>query len=414
MDSDVPYLPPDIIKNILKRLLAKSLIRFRSVRKDWKILLRNSSFIADHLQQQSCHQIPSLLFECNHQPWCCCLRLLDSELQVRKVHSIPRLKGVRIVGSCNGLLCVQIDPHELNYDEEDLLPYILLWNPATREHRGVPLRYDIYVRNWIYGFGFSSVVHDYRIVRFFVSDGARIRQGEVFSLSTGLWKEIEVDLEVVLHSCLESVSIDGVIFWHGLKKGLERNYLEIGYEDLDMNMDLNLMDEEEDDFVLSFDIATEVFTWMPWPALDHSRPKFAPYVNRLAVYDNKLALLSHTKVGDFLAQSSLIDLWVMEEKSAGSSVGRWSWTKMHTIVSSLDACLYPFCVWRNDIVCEVPTELEVVGRLVILLSLLNPEADEMKQVTIPRQHHRISAIFNYVKSLVSVGNICTEEPSSSS
>ena len=54
-----PFLPGDVIVNILKRLPAKSLIRFQCVCKDWKNLIKTSSFIQDHLHHSS-HQNPSL------------------------------------------------------------------------------------------------------------------------------------------------------------------------------------------------------------------------------------------------------------------------------------------------------------------------------------------------------------------
>ncbi|KAK4254252.1 hypothetical protein QN277_009656 [Acacia crassicarpa] len=39
--GDNPYLPPEIIIDILKRLCVKSLLRFRAVCKDWRNLLKS-------------------------------------------------------------------------------------------------------------------------------------------------------------------------------------------------------------------------------------------------------------------------------------------------------------------------------------------------------------------------------------
>ncbi|XP_054795988.1 F-box/kelch-repeat protein At3g23880-like [Prosopis cineraria] len=65
-------------------------------------------------------------------------------------------------------------------------------------------------------------------------------------------------------------------------------------------------DENYVQLIVSFDIAIEVFTLIPLPT---SVPK--SLFNRLTVHENNLAMLSHTFSGNY--ESSLIDLWVMEE-----------------------------------------------------------------------------------------------------
>lgn len=46
--------------------------------------------------------------------------------------------------------------------------------------------------NWNYrlGFGFSPIINDYKIVRACAKSGNHISRIEVYSLSTGSWKEI--------------------------------------------------------------------------------------------------------------------------------------------------------------------------------------------------------------------------------
>ena len=78
----------------------------------------------------------------------------------------------------------------------------------------------------------------------------------------------------------------------------------------------------------------------------------------LAVYDNKLAVLSHTLSEDF--KSSSVHLWVMEE---GSSVSqeRWCWTKKYTSNPYRGYFLYPMSIWKNEIFCnahEIPIRVE--------------------------------------------------------
>ncbi|KAI9127033.1 hypothetical protein K1719_001592 [Acacia pycnantha] len=110
MDDDFPFLPPEIIRNFLKRLPVKSLIRFQCVCRQWRILFKTQSFIVDHLVHSN-HENPCLLMKDVdwHDPsnmYC-----LDSEMQVWEFQNPPLLSYLRqgkILGSSNGLLCVEI------------------------------------------------------------------------------------------------------------------------------------------------------------------------------------------------------------------------------------------------------------------------------------------------------------------
>ncbi|XP_054776359.1 putative F-box protein At2g16220 isoform X3 [Prosopis cineraria] len=167
MAGDGPFLPEEIIRNILKRLPAKSLIRFRRVCKQWRNLFKTPSFIEEHLNHTS-HQNPSLLLQRND------LWLLNRDMQLDKVDNatlIDSSNTFRVVGSSNGLLCVWVDHYIIS-------PSLLLWNPATREVRQVP----------------PSIT--------------------VYSLSSGSWKEVEYGIEGV-GLCSESITVNGAMFWFG-------------------------------------------------------------------------------------------------------------------------------------------------------------------------------------------------------
>lgn len=92
-------------------------------------------------------------------------------------------------------------------------------------------------------------------------------------------------------------------------------------------------------FIVSFDIAMEVFTFTPMPALDPIS------VSNSIIYENRLAVLSYSAFG-----SSFFYLWVIEEDTCASG-GRWSWTKKYKGSPYLYPCLlYPQNIWRNEIV----------------------------------------------------------------
>ncbi|KAK9032783.1 hypothetical protein V6N11_017826 [Hibiscus sabdariffa] len=58
-------MPVEVIREILKRLLVKSLVRFRSVCKTWNSLICDPSFISTHLQASLSNNTPFLLRKCS-------------------------------------------------------------------------------------------------------------------------------------------------------------------------------------------------------------------------------------------------------------------------------------------------------------------------------------------------------------
>ncbi|KAK4256290.1 hypothetical protein QN277_009175 [Acacia crassicarpa] len=392
--SDVLFLPHEIIRNILKRLPVKSLIRFQCVCKDWKNLMQIPSFIEDHLQQ-STHQNPSLLLECTgtNIPLLRRLILLDCRLQVRGVQNLPW--NASIVGSCNGLLCLEIRqfkqfPHSLS-----------LWNPATTAVRHIPrTRTDIpYYDKCVTGFGFSPIVNDYKIVRTFTVF-YNVTQVEVFSLNRGTWKAIDiVNLKGVRLKKSETVTANGAIFWSGVKLVDEKKE---GEDNIDLQEDEDYIVEAQDivDVIVSFDIAKEVFTVIPRPKIDYHADVM------LTVYENKLALLCHTWKSDDDEIPYVIDLWVLYEGTCASGQ-TWSWTKRYT--SSPHSCtLDPRTIWRNEIVYKPISELHDDGGRRSVLYMTNLTTNEVKRSVIP-YHEIIRSIYIYVESLVSVGNNYIEE-----
>ncbi|XP_054778165.1 F-box/kelch-repeat protein At3g06240-like [Prosopis cineraria] len=260
--GDTQLLPQEIIRNILKRLPVKCLIRFQCVCKHWKHLIKSPSFIQDHLHH-STHHNSSLLFQRHGSdrdvPLDLCL--LDCEKQLHEVQRIPLDSSlhVRIVGSSNGVLCVERSSYHRIHS-------LFLWNPAIRKIRQVHSNvYDFEGRIHV-GYGFTSTVNDYKILRIYVPEEEdEADRVEVYSLSTQRWKEVKFGNLKGLNLYSGTVTANGAMFWLGTK--------------LDM----------EEDLVVSFDIAMEAFTLIPLPALDKSH-KYSGH--KLAVYENKLAVIS--------------------------------------------------------------------------------------------------------------------------
>ncbi|XP_028755881.1 putative F-box protein At3g10430 [Neltuma alba] len=373
MDADTPFLPQEIVTNILKRLPVKSLIRLRCVCKEWKNLIKTPSFIADHLQHHR-DKNPLLIWHRCEGPRRRRLQMLDYKLRVLEVLPSPLVsKMATIVGSSNGLLCL------ICYHKFPSLPFLLLWNPATREAREVPQPVNSINDDFGVGFGFSPSVNDYKIVisgtTWFLGD--KDIRVEVYSLSTRSWKEIKAWNFGGVRFYLPPVNANGAIFWFAytpVRKGGHYDWI-----------------------IISFDMAMEVFSLIPLPALlDFGS------LETLAVYENKLAILSRAVIGNY--ESFVIDLWVMEEGTVESGE-RWDWSKVCSINTFSD--MVPCCIWLDEIVCEVGHQPKHDRTALCLLNLNTLKVENFATFEYACS---ISVASNHVESLVPIGNIHLQEP----
>ncbi|KAI9127263.1 hypothetical protein K1719_001822 [Acacia pycnantha] len=398
-------LPQAIIKNILKRLPVKSLLRFQCVCKQWKTLIKTPSFIADHLQHSTYHN-SSLLFQRSGSdkdlPVDLCL--LDCEKQFHEVQNIPLDSSVRvrIVGSSNGLLCVE--------RSNDRVHSILLWNPAIRKISQVHSNVYDFEGSIYVGYGYSRIVDDYKILRCYVpedeyGDEEEVNRVEVYSLSTRRWKKVKFGNLKGLNFQSDTVSANGAIFWLGSKP------------------------DKEEELVISFDIAEEAFTLVTMPPLDESH-KYSGH--KLTVHENKLAVISHFIEGvSFTTDSWYIDLWVGEE-GIGAPKERWRWTKKYSLITFTDAehpsgifRINPLCIWRDELVCngvemsgivsktecekniEVnemfgETESEENTEVISVLCLSNLRTNKLRKIATGRCGNEFSVILSHAESLVPI------------
>ncbi|KAI9127201.1 hypothetical protein K1719_001760 [Acacia pycnantha] len=383
--GDNPPLPEDIVRTILKRLPVKSLIRFQCVCTDWKNLLMTPSFIKEH-SHHSMNENPLLLLRWGYQFEPLHVHMLNHKGQLLPVQpALPLMDSscsIHIVGCSNGLFCVNY------YDLETSLPFLLVWNPATREIRQVPSPIKNKIQFFALGFGFSPVDNDYKILvsqeRAYIDSLSNSL--EVYSLSTGSWKEIKVEDFGGLGIIDFPVTVNGAMFWFGYK----------------------VMNVYENDFivcdkvVVSFDMVMEVFTWIPLPCDDDDSCE-----SFLSVYENKLAMLCRTVSENY--KSYRTDLWVMEEGALSSGV-RWSWSKKYSISTS--SSIYPRAIWLDEIVylsIGLPTydgpESETNHRTIDLLYTLNISTHEWVHFNCRQDCYPFSIIFNYAESLMPIANI---------
>ncbi|KAI3815231.1 hypothetical protein L1987_14892 [Smallanthus sonchifolius] len=133
-----PELPPEItLFQILPRLPAKSVIRFKSVSKQWHAFLTTPMFKNLHLQHinKDNHQNPNkLLLSTTTEPYK--FYTIDCEAPKDGLTTCPSLpfetkrKQIEVLTSFHGLVCVGMkDTFHNEYSD------LILWNPLTREYR---------------------------------------------------------------------------------------------------------------------------------------------------------------------------------------------------------------------------------------------------------------------------------------
>ncbi|KAK7369938.1 hypothetical protein VNO80_11986 [Phaseolus coccineus] len=160
-----------------------------------------------------------------------------------------------IIHSCNDLLCLKNNTG------------LSIINPTTRQIRHVLAKALVF--NNCFGFGFSALADDYKIVRISPHDNAK-----VYSLTFDYWRKIDAPPKVQPWRRLSRfVAITGTIFW----------------------LDLTVSDSGTIcEYVLSFDVGRELFRLFRGPLMLPSRP-CSNFV--LAVWNNELALFPTTLIG---------------------------------------------------------------------------------------------------------------------
>ncbi|XP_021867414.1 F-box protein CPR1-like isoform X2 [Spinacia oleracea] len=183
-------LPTEIIAEILSKLPVKSLLRFLCVCKSWKSLIKSPTFVKIHLNQTlicnsdrhlllSYYSLHSAELDLHHN------RLSFSELN----HPLNPLKGVRLVGSCNGVLCIS----------DNSFNDIILYNPLTKSHRKLPSNQfpSPKLHMNVFGFGYDGKTDDYKVLKMVQGFEENFNsEAQVYSLNNNSWKSVQCIKEI--------------------------------------------------------------------------------------------------------------------------------------------------------------------------------------------------------------------------
>ncbi|PQQ19942.1 F-box/kelch-repeat protein [Prunus yedoensis var. nudiflora] len=205
--------PQEIIHEILLRLPVKSLIKCTSVCKAWRSMIMNKSFIRAHISQIN-NMNDSHLFlvhRVSGRESSTSSHIANVSEVTEEVYSLhydnqafdeyakiefpiaPKQEvlneHLRVVGTCDGLICLADDMPCYCYN-------FFIWNPAIRKlvtlpRPGITFRthggYDASI-----GFGFDAITNDYKVVRVVTlqHEGVGPTLAEVYSLATGSWTSV--------------------------------------------------------------------------------------------------------------------------------------------------------------------------------------------------------------------------------
>ncbi|XP_071715244.1 F-box/kelch-repeat protein At3g06240-like [Rutidosis leptorrhynchoides] len=184
------FLCEDLIVEIIIRLPPKSLLQFRCLSKTWCSRITSSDFIRNHALRSL--KTPNKVIVrqrilCQRQNG---VILISTMLYPEeKMYSGLKIKfpcsDFTIIGSCNGIICLKNEDGatilwNLSIGRKLTIPQTILWNLS------------IIYGNIAIGFGFDSIMNDYKIIGipFLKQDGATTQKSFVYSMKTNSWSLI--------------------------------------------------------------------------------------------------------------------------------------------------------------------------------------------------------------------------------
>ncbi|CAN1333023.1 F-box protein CPR1 [Linum perenne] len=193
---------------ILVKLPAKSLLRFKSLSTTILSLIKSPNFVAAHADHQRTNHSSMFLIAriygefkytnddgTNNSNFCNSFVFPFLKNPNYTVNQ-SRPLALNYVGSWNGLICLNVMS---TYSEDELV----LWNPATSEFCSAPLP-PLIDSPWpaVYGFGYDHVSDDYKSIRIVALDHDRA-VGEVLSWGKRTWTKFTDEEQSCLNTTID-------------------------------------------------------------------------------------------------------------------------------------------------------------------------------------------------------------------
>lgn len=190
-----------------------------------------------------------------------------------------QLSGAEFVGSCNGVVCLWKNDID-----------ILLWKPATRKIRVLPIPTNIPIpfmllQSDAVGFGYDHLNDDYKVVRFVDSqlEGIMVT---VYGLKSNSWTRADTITNRIRLRMNFGLFVDGTLYWLAAKGP---------------------------HIIVAFDLGVERHRELPIPAGANKTNK---YHFGLIVYNRRVCFIDHYP-------SSCTDVWMLNDNGVETS-----WSKL--------------------------------------------------------------------------------------
>ncbi|XP_018436014.2 putative F-box protein At1g12855 [Raphanus sativus] len=280
-------LPDDVVEEIFIRLPVKTIIRLKSLSKQWSLRIKSHSFAEKHLKMASSYQAnhPSLMLlpypitvtgtKIEFNPFSLGGRRRLSSTQLSFPQ--PFLGWIHSSKSCDGLFCIQSSKSTC------------VVNPATRWFRYLPpSRYQVLnptSAELVTAAAFVKAAVDYKLVwlyNSFPNEGVTVTTCEVFDFRANAWRHLTFTPSLRVFGMPESAN--GSVYW---------------FTEVDNNYKID---------VIAFDIHTEKFRLLP-----NIHPVTSSSVchSSMCTLDDRLCVLTTTTLLDkeFWRLKSSEDMW---------------------------------------------------------------------------------------------------------
>ncbi|KAG2238212.1 hypothetical protein Bca52824_092523 [Brassica carinata] len=292
-NSSVNTLPQDVVELILERLPIKSLLRFRSVSKTWKLTIQTRRFQERQLIHHSQSSGPDILFVhlSDHG--------LNTDARRRLVFGSSMVYNVCFPTLCTSVCPCICDGLVCFYTYSVPSVNVVVVNPATRWHQSLPLAriqqllFDRITKRSFrsprpnLGFGKDKLKGTYKPVFLYNSSGLgldNVTTCEVFDFSTNAWRYVHPAAPYRINVDHDPVYLDGSLYW---------------------------FTKCEETKVLSFDLHTETFQVICKAPFSHAHDD--PHSFSMCILDNCLCVSD----SNWPTQ----DIWLLDP--SGGNIKTW-------------------------------------------------------------------------------------------
>ncbi|KAL3628732.1 hypothetical protein CASFOL_027778 [Castilleja foliolosa] len=216
-------LPEDVMLCILTRLPVKTILRFKSVCKPWRDLFSTPEFRKlHHGQFSSDPENQSFILHSfrmfSKYPSLNQFSIFSIESSKKKPTIVDspfaHTQNIELdtVGCCSGLVCLRIGPD------------IVLWNPATKLSKTVPIKACGPLAMVSLGFGYDAAGADYKVVRIVGEKreiGMSVTSVEIYSVSLDSWIAINVGFQFSVFHAKNDLIMSGNPYWFACVDGNE-------------------------------------------------------------------------------------------------------------------------------------------------------------------------------------------------